>query len=203
MFDFSKEYALENDRVRLLPLRFEHVNALSDEFIDERIWIYFTDKVKDKYSLIHYVKTALMERENEREYPFVIMDKRTSKIAGMTRIYEINKTLKTIKIGHTCLAFNYWGKGVNQFAKYLLFQFAFEHLNMLRIGFGIHGENERSKKAIINLGCQMEGVIRDYFESIHEKVRADLMLFGILLNEWQELSKKIDRSKYFNRTKLV
>ena len=44
MLDFSKDYILENDTVRLSPLQKEHVKELSVQSNDPDIWTYLLEK---------------------------------------------------------------------------------------------------------------------------------------------------------------
>lgn len=183
-FDFSKKYILENDWVKLSPLKIKHVKPLAKISNDEVIWKYLFEKGNKKKYLATYIKTAIQNRKLGKEYPFIIFDKTKNAIAGTTRFYDINPNWKTLKLGHTWLGAAFRGTGLNQNCKQLLFQFIFEKMKMERIGFGVHEENCGSVKALEKVGVRQEGILRSFLPKVDEEGRADLLLFSILKEEW-------------------
>lgn len=183
-FDFDKDYILENKTVRLSPLALEHIDFLRVISNDDCIWTYFLENDKGTNNLTKYIESAIENRKAFREYPFVVFDKRTNEWAGMTRLYDWIESLKTLKLGHTWYGKNFQGTGLNKHCKYLLFEFAFEHIEAVRIGFGVHGENIRSLKALEGVGVKKEGVLRDFLPCVHQKGRVDLVQLSILRKEW-------------------
>ncbi len=184
ILDFSKDYTLENNRVRLSPLQLMHLNALVSIANDKDVWTYFLENGLGFNNLKSYVQSAILKRINQDEYPFIIFDKQTHQYAGMTRLYDFNPELATIKIGHTWYGKQFWGTGLNKHCKFLLFQFCFESLEVARIGFGVHGENLRSIYALKNIGCQQEGRLRSFLKKVEGIGRTDLLLFSLLKEEW-------------------
>lgn len=189
MFDFSKKYILENDFVKLSPLKKKHLEGLLQISDDPTIWKYLFEKGRKKKHLKNYVQKALQNRKTRKEYPFIIFDKKNKSIAGTTRIYEVNSKWKTLKIGHTWYGKDFRGTGLNQQSKSLLFEFAFEKMQIERIGFGVHDENIISVKALKKIGCQQEGVLRSFLPKVEGDGRADILLFSILKNEWENKSQ--------------
>lgn len=189
VLDFSKDYVLENNVVRLTPLREEHFESLLDIYDDAEIWIYFIDKAYDFESFKLYVKSALKKRAIGKEYPFVVFDKRKNKYAGLTRLYDYSVELNTIRIGHTWYGCGFRGTGLNKHCKYLLFQFIFETLELERIGLGAYIDNDISVAAMKSVGCKQEGVLRNMFPSINGKGRTDAILMSILKSEWNQSIK--------------
>lgn len=184
-FNFSKKYILENESVKLSPLKKKHIPHLTKISNDELIWKYLFENGKKRKDLTQYIKHALKNRELEKEYPFVIFDKKKKAIAGTTRLYEINQKWKTLKLGHTWLGKEFRGTGINQNCKSLLFQFVFKNLKMERIGFGVHEENQTSIHALKKVGVRQEGVLRSFLPKVKQEGRADLLLFSILKKEWK------------------
>jgi len=182
--DFTKEYILEDDFARLIPLTEEHILPLSKISNDSEIWKYFFEKGNTIENLTEYVRTTLKNKKSEKEYPFAVYDKRTEEFAGTTRLYEYSAILKTIKLGHTWYGKPFRGTGLNKRCKNLLFEFAFEKLGMERIGFGAYSDNLISLAAMRSVGCKKEGVLRNMFPSIDGKGRTDAILMSILKNDW-------------------
>ncbi|MGC6431927.1 MAG: GNAT family N-acetyltransferase [Jejuia sp.] len=186
ILEFSKDYILEDKRVRLSPLKFEHFKDLVKITNDSDLWKYFLEKGDGEENLKKYITETVGNRKQAKEYPFVIFDKLKNRFAGTTRFYDYSADLKIIKIGHTWIGKEFQGTGLNKHCKYVLFQFAFETLNLERIGFGAHSENTRSIKAMESVGCKKEGVLRSFLPAINTKGRADIVLLSILKDEWLE-----------------
>lgn len=189
-FDFNKDYILENDTARLSPLGLDHITDLQSISNESSIWTYFLENGQGIENLTPYIHTAVENRKQGREYPFVVYDKRSNTYAGLTRLYEWNEDLRTVKLGHTWYGKEFQGTGLNKHCKYLLFEFAFEQLGAFRIGFGVHGENVRSLRSLASVGCKKEGVLRDFLWKVDGQDRTDLILLSILKKEWQEKIKE-------------
>ena len=188
-FDYKKSWLLENEAVALHPLQTSHLSGLGDIANDPVIWNYLLEDGQTPEALEAYVRQALDERKNEVSYPFTVIDKATGKVAGTTRLYEINLTLGTLKVGHTWYGADFRGSGVNANVKYLLFEFAFESLHVARIGFGVHQENRRSMKALQKVGTSREGLLRSYLPNtvnVSDPRRYDIVLFSLLREEWED-----------------
>lgn len=197
-FDFSKNYILEDNYVKLRPLKLEHKNELLEISKDPKIWTYFLEKGNGDRNLTKYINNAINNRNQGKEYPFIVFDKNRGQYAGTTRFYEYSSEINTIKLGHTWYGKEFRGTGLNKQCKYLLFEFAFEKLNVERIGFGAYIDNEVSIKAMKSVGCKKEGVLRNMFPAINGKGRTDAILMSILKEDWQE-SVKLELKKLTNK----
>ena len=194
-FDFSQEYILEDEYVKLSPLKEAHTAELELLSEDAGIWTYFLDKGQGGKDFEHYIGLAFEAQKKQKEYPFVVFDKRKQALAGMTRFYEYSYELGTIKLGHSWYGKDFRGTGINKHCKYLLFAFAFERLGLERIGFGAYASNTVSLAAMRSVGCKQEGVLRNLFPAIEGEGRTDCALFSILKDEWKEGAKLALREK--------
>jgi len=188
-FDYSKDYILEDDFVRLNYLKIEHVESLLKISNESDLWTYFLEKGNGLKNLTKYIQSTINNRKLEKEYPFIIFDKIKKEYAGTTRFYGYSKDLKSIKLGHTWIAKKFRGTGLNKHCKYLLFEFAFQKLEVERVGFGAHIENKISIAAMKSVGCKEEGVLRNFIPSYDGKERKDVVLLSILKNEWFDYTK--------------
>lgn len=194
---FLKEYILENKFVRLTPMKRSHINSLLEISKDEDIWVYFLEKGNGLKNLTAYIDNTIKKRKEKKEYAFIVFDKLKNQFVGTTRFYEYSSELKTIKLGHTWYGKEFRGTGINKNCKYLLFQFAFEKLEVERVGFGAYIDNTISVAAMKSVGCQKEGVLKNMFPAINGNGRTDAILMSILKNDWLErekhqLNKKIN-----------
>ncbi|OYX27626.1 MAG: GNAT family N-acetyltransferase [Flavobacteriales bacterium 32-35-8] len=194
-FDFSKDYILEDHIVRLRPLQIEDVSNLLQIANETEIWKYSFIKGDGVENLTKYIQETIQNRANKKEYPFVVIDKRTNEFAGCTRLSDINFSLQATRLGYTWYGEKFRGTGLNKHCKYLLFEFAFNQMKMERIGLAAYAENTRSINAMKSVGCVEEGKFRGIFPSENNKKRSDSILFSILKEEWTTSKKDILKSK--------
>lgn len=181
--DTTAEYILENDFVRLQPLKAEDLDQLADLSTEADTWKFSTIPVTDKESLGKYIALALEGRESGKEYPFLVYDKKRGRYAGSTRFYDIQLPNKSLQLGYTWYGKNFWGTGLNKHCKFLLLQFAFEEIGMERVEFRANNNNERSIAAMKSIGCTVEGVLRSNLANPDES-RRDTIILSILKTEW-------------------
>ena len=194
-FDFAEDYILENERVRLVPLSMEHYGSLQKWALDEEIWKFFLGRSNGSADFRAYIEDAVKARKLEKEYPFAIFDKESSMYSGCTRWFDFDEELSIIRLGYSWYGRQFWGTGLNKNCKYLLLEFAFEQLQLERVGLGAHSENERSINAMRSIGCKEEGNIRNLFPSILGLGRANAVLLGMLKDEWFETAKQTLKQK--------
>ncbi|KFF18403.1 GNAT family N-acetyltransferase [Flavobacterium hydatis] len=188
-FDYKTDYILEDETVLLRPLKADDFKYLLDFSINEpEIWEFNIGGANGKENLSKYIDKAISQRESEKEYPFIIFDKRTNEYVGCTRFYNIVLELNTIEIGYTWYGKKYQGTGINKNCKYLMFDFAFDKLGVIRIGLGANSKNIRSINAMKGVGCTEEGILRSRsFDQSGNRI--DAIILSILKNEWDEIWK--------------
>jgi RimJ/RimL family protein N-acetyltransferase len=189
-FNFDKELILEDDIVRLSPLKISDVGNLLEISEEPGIWDYSFVKGNGREKLTTYIEAALKSRANQTAYPFIVFDKRQNQYAGSTQFCEINLTLQATRLGYTWYGKNFQGTGLNKHCKYVLFDYAFSKIGFERIGMGAYAENVRSIAAMKSVGCQVEGMLRGMFPEENGSGRKDLILLSILKNEWLETEKE-------------
>jgi len=182
---FAQNVILEDEMVLLRPLEFSDVNNLLEISINEpETWKYSLVCADGKENLINYIQLAIKAREDQKEFPFIVFDKKSQKYAGSTRFYDINLEYKTLQLGYTWYGSDFRGTGLNKHCKFLLLQFAFETLKMERVEFRADNNNERSIAAMKSIGCKVEGVLRSNMPTREADVRRDSIVLSILKQEW-------------------
>ncbi len=196
--DFTEKYILENDFVLLRPLELKDKEVLMEFGINEpEIWRFNVNGGNGKENFEKYFDTAIKQFGDKNQYPFIVFDKRNNQYAGMTRFYEISNEFKRLDIGFTWYGKKFQGTGLNKNCKYLLLEFAFDKLGMIRVGFGANSKNERSINAMKSIGCKVEGILRQYSRDGDGNI-IDAIKLSILKNEWDEsikmnLKKQIEK----------
>jgi RimJ/RimL family protein N-acetyltransferase len=152
---------------------------------EPEIWKFSLVRVDGEENLKRYIQTTIEAREAKKEYPFIVYNKKTKRYAGSTRFYDIQLPFQTLQLGYTWYGKEFQGTGLNKNCKYLLLEFAFEKMNMLRVEFRADNKNERSKAAMKSIGCVEEGVLRQNVPNGHGG-RRDSIILSILADEWRE-----------------
>ena len=190
-FNFSDNVILEDDLVLLRPLQESDVENLLEISINEpETWKYSLVGADGKENLINYIQSAIKAREDKKEFPFIVFDKKSQKYAGSTRFYDIQLEYKTLQLGYTWYGSAFRGTGLNKHCKFLLLQFAFETLGMERVEFRADNNNDRSIAAMKSIGCKVEGVLRSHMPTANSDLRRNSIVLSILKNEWFEEVKE-------------
>jgi RimJ/RimL family protein N-acetyltransferase len=194
-FNFNYDYYLENDFVILEPLQKSHFNDLLKFSVNEpELWTYSLIKADSKLNLKNYLNLALKGRESQKEYPFIIYDKRNKCYAGSTRFYDIQIENSNLQLGYTWYGKQFQRTGVNRHCKFLLLDFAFKILNVQRVEFRADNENKKSIDAMKNIGCTKEGVLRSNSPK-PDGSRRDSIVLSILKHEWNRTIRETLKQK--------
>lgn len=183
LLNFEKDYVLENERVKLTPLRNTDFDHLLPFAINEpELWKYSLTSGQGSANLKNYINSAIQKRREGTSYPFLIFDKLTQEYAGSTRFYDYQKTHSTVQLGFTWYGKMFQGTGLNKHCKYLMLDWAFDQLGVCRVEFRADNNNARSIAAMKSLGCTVEGVLRSNCKSLDG--RRDSIILSILQEEW-------------------
>jgi len=175
---------LENDFVLLRPLEITDIDHLLEFAMTEpEIWKYSLAQGGGKENMIKYISDAVLARVLNKEYAFIVFDKLKNKYAGSTRFYDIQLLYKTIQLGYTWYGKEFQGTGMNKNCKYLMLEYAFEILGLERVEFRADNRNERSKAAMLSIGCKEDGILRSNLPD-NTGGRRDSIVLSILRDEW-------------------
>ena len=126
--------------------------------------------------------------------PYAVVHVETQKIIGMTSLMDISEHDRTLEIGSTIYAREFWRTAVNTEAKLLLLTRVFEDLNFLRVTFKTDGENKRSQAAISRIGAKYEGTLRSHRMRADGTSR-DSMYYSILSSEWPSVKATLQGAR--------
>lgn len=181
---FSHNIILENERILLRPIEesdFENLIPFSLQEPD--IWKYGLLTAAGEDNLRNYLKLAVNNRNEKKEYPFIVFDKKAKAYAGSTRFYDIQQSFLSVQLGYTWYGKDFQRTGLNRHCKLLILSFAFEEWGMERVEFRAHAQNYKSIEAMKSIGCVMEGTLRSHMPTISGE-RRDSVVLSILKNEW-------------------
>ena len=163
---FEENIILEDEKVLLRPLCKDDLQYFLPYVINEpELWKYSLVSPASEEKMEEYIETALNNRIEGKDYPFIVFDKTTNRYAGSTRFYDIQQPWQTTQLGYTWYGKEFQRTGLNRHCKYLLLQFAFEQWDMLRVEFRADANNARSIAAMKAIGCVEEGTLRSHTPS--------------------------------------
>jgi len=174
---------LEGQHVRLEPLSSAHEESLIAAADDGELWNSTVTIVPSRATIGAYIATALNAQAEGHALPFVIIQKSTGKIVGSTRYFHIERDHRRLEIGYTWLAASAQRTPVNTESKLLLLTHAFEHLGCIRVEFVTDVLNQQSRTAILRLGANQEGILRNHMIMPNGRYR-DSVCFSIIKAEW-------------------
>ena len=139
---------LQNEFVTIRPLEVNDFEKLYKVASDPLIWEQHPTKNRYKREVFEIFFDAAIKSGSA----FIVFDTKTDEPIGSSRFYEYDKDKKTIAIGYTFLARDYWGTGYNRALKLLMLNYAFDFVNT--VIFHIGTDNIGSQKAIEKLGAK-------------------------------------------------
>ncbi len=194
-FNFKSDIILEDEFVLLRPLELnDYQNLLHFALEEPEIWTYSLVPAHGVQGLKNYITAAIKAREEQKEYAFIVFDKKQNKFAGSTRFYDIQLAHHTLQLGYTWYGKSHQGTGLNKHCKFLLLQYAFENMGMQRVEFRADENNAKSIAAMKSIGCQVEGILRNHLLKENDNPRSSIVL-SILHDEWNSTIKNNLRSK--------
>ena len=188
---------LKGTLVRLEPLDLRHVVGFTEASSGPRETFKLTGVPLGEESVRQWVSQALNLRDAGTAVPFATIDKRSGRIAGATRFFDIQfwtwaagsphqrgaELPDAVEIGHTWLAAWAQRSGINTEAKLLMLTHAFETWRVHRVRLTTDARNLRSRTAIERLGMRLDGVLRAHHAAYDGAIR-DSAFYSMLDSEW-------------------
>jgi N-acetyltransferase len=181
---------LTGSRAKLIPMEPSHAEALYEAGRSPEIWPYMPLWIRTVDDMRALVREALRARERGAEFPFVIVDRETGRVAGSTRFLEITPAHRGIEIGWTWLSPELWRTSINTECKYLLLGHCFEVLGAIRVQLKTDARNVRSQTAIERIGAVREGVLRHH-RIMPDGYLRDSVYYSILVEEWPAVKTRL------------
>jgi len=192
---FQQQPVLEDDRVLLRPIRENDFdNLLNFSLHEPELWTFGLVTAAGEENLRNYIATAVKNREDKKEYPFIVFDKKANLYAGSTRFYDIQQHWHTAQLGYTWYGKEFQRTGLNRHCKLLLLTYVFEEWGMERLEFRADANNARSIAAMKAIGCVEEGILRNHMPTASGS-RRDSIILSILKTEWYGGVKELLQQK--------
>ena len=182
---------LEDQFVRLVPFDLEHHAPMLRDMAEksgERLatWPFYNPPGD---WITPWTKTIRQRTEAGTLMPYAVIMP-DGRFAGMTAYLNPNRDWRNVEVGMTIYAPEFQGREVNPACKRLLLSKAFG-AGAIRVYFHIDERNTRSRRAVLKLGAQQEGILR------HNRILPDghlrnTVVYSILEAEWPAIREKLD-----------
>jgi RimJ/RimL family protein N-acetyltransferase len=171
---------LKGQRVRLEPLSLDHAEGLFEAGRDPEVWTWLSGPQPQSLDDVRADITKTLAQPDRVAWAQLDAGGR---VAGTTSYYEIEPRNRNLYIGYTWIGTPWHRTGLNNEAKFLLLQRAFEDLGAIRVGWHTHAKNLRSQAAIERLGAHREGTMRNH-KILHDGSIRDTALYSMIDTEW-------------------
>lgn len=172
---------LQGKTLRLEPLIEAHKPGLSAlvEEAGERIFKH----TPLGESFEHYFAEAMAAKQPHVHMPYVLIEKATGNMIGMSRLFDIQPNNAALEIGYTWYHPAYWGGPTNPDAKCTLMTHAFETLGFNRVQLKTDERNAHSRAAMTQMGAQFEGILREHMRLPDGRLRSSAY-FSVIASDW-------------------
>lgn len=183
------EIMLEDERVRLEPLRAAHARALEEAAAESDLAALWYTSAPRPDQVAADVERRLAYRMSGDWAPYVIFDQISGLALGMSGYLHIPKQVRRPEIGGTWMRASSHGTGANIAAKRLLLTHALDTLQCMAVEFRTHRLNVQSRRAIEALGAQLDGILRNHFDAFGNP--RDTCVYSITSFEWPTVKKHL------------
>ncbi|HLF29039.1 MAG TPA: GNAT family protein [Anaerolineae bacterium] len=177
--------------IRLEPLSLDHHTRLCEVGLDEEIWRWTTALVRTPDDMRAYLETALKWQAESTALPFVTIEQSSGRAVGSTRFGNIDRANRRVEIGWTWIGLKWQRTSVNTEAKYLMLRHAFETWGCIRVELKTDSLNARSRAAILRIGAQEEGTLRNHMITDSGRLRHSVY-YSIIDSEWPEVKTRLE-----------
>ena len=174
---------LENEIVKLVPLKESDFEALYQVASDPLIWEQHPNKNRYQREVFQNFFDGAMESQGA----FIIIDKKSNQVIGSTRFYDLNASEKSVLIGYTFYGRDFWGSTYNPSVKKLMLDYAFEFVD--DVYFHIGAGNIRSQKAIERLGAKKVREMEVAYHGEPEKLNFE---YAIKKKDWKSMETNFE-----------
>jgi RimJ/RimL family protein N-acetyltransferase len=194
---------LTGQHIRLEPLELHHADALVAASAGDAELYRWSPVPQNRADAVKYIETATSWREAGTAEPFAVVRLADEKVVGSTRFFNFDRwawpvghplhgreTPDGCEIGYTWYSRDAIRTAVNTEAKLLLLTYAFETWKVFRVCLHTDVRNERSRAAMLRIGCKFEGVLRAH-RMAADFIARDSARFSIVAAEWPDVKRRL------------
>ncbi|WP_217495840.1 GNAT family N-acetyltransferase [Mangrovivirga cuniculi] len=111
---------LNGNLVKLIPLTIDHAKDLVNASSDGQLYNLRYASIPSEETVNEYIEKALTDQDQSLALPFAIVEKKSNKIIGSTRLYDAKPDYQRVSLGYTWYSQSHQRTGVNTECKYLI-----------------------------------------------------------------------------------
>ncbi|MFC4560158.1 GNAT family N-acetyltransferase [Virgibacillus kekensis] len=175
---------METERLWLVKITDEHTQRYFDIMSNDDVTRYYgMNSLESIEEAERLIKSFRVTFENRRGARWGLVWKDTGEFIGTVGLNNLNLRSKKAEVGFE-LHPDYWQKGITTEAVKAVLRYAFEELNLYRMGAVTFPQNKASITLLERIGFQKEGLLRGY---LYQNDRShDVLIFSLLSTEYAE-----------------
>lgn len=185
---YIKDVTLVGHHILLRSPRSDDLEGLCDAANDGEIWKNQFTVFPDVNEMSIYLQNLI--KHDNTVLPFIIVEKKSNRIIGMTRFLHMDNENRRVEIGHTWIAKSFDETATNNEAKFLMLQYAFDTLHCIKVEIRADVFNKVSRKAIERLGAKQDGILRKH-EIMKNGRIGNTICYSIISEEWPDIRENL------------
>jgi RimJ/RimL family protein N-acetyltransferase len=177
---FALQPVLQNELIRVEPLRAEDFEALYAVACDPLIWE--QHPAKDRYK--REVFAGYFRSGIECGGALRVIDNTNGELIGSSRFYDLDEAQSKVSVGYTFIARSRWARHFNRALKQLMLDHAFKFVN--RVTFQVGRDNWRSRGAMEKLGGVY--IVEEVLAYVPGEEANPNVIFKIDASDWARIS---------------
>ncbi len=179
---------LSNTIVTLEPIALTHADDFVDA-MDDSVFAYMPmrSSVRTKNEVRRYIEFQMARPST---IVFTVIDNATNRAIGSTSYMNIRPDHHGLEIGSTWITTPARGTKINPAMKHLMLKHAFEELNAIRVELKTDARNAQSRAAILKLGAEFEGILRNHIIMPDGHLRGSAT-YSITPDQWPAISEQL------------
>ncbi|MDN7245360.1 GNAT family N-acetyltransferase [Planococcus shenhongbingii] len=173
---------LETSRLQLVQIGQQYAERFYEIMSREDVTEYYgMDKLINQQEAEAIIKSFQIAFDSKRGMRWGIVLKENGDFIGTIGLNNLNIRAKKSEIGYE-LHPDYWRQGFMKEAIKAVLQYAFENLDLVRMGAVTFPDNEASSRLLRKMGFTEEGRLRSYLYQGGQS--HDALIFSLLKPEW-------------------
>ena len=184
----TQDLTLAGDYIILRSPRSDDLEGLCDAANDGEMW-------KNPFTVFPSVSEMSIYLQNlikhdNTSLPFIIIEKKSNRIIGTTRFFNIDQKNRRVEMGHTWIAESFRSTTVNSEEKFIMLKYAFEQLHCIAVELKVDVLDKVSRKAIERIGAKQDGILRKHEIMKTGRVK-NTACYSIISEEWPDIRENL------------
>jgi N-acetyltransferase len=177
--------------VWLEPAAIGHLDDLWTVAQHKALWAYMPTPARTLGEMTAFLSRAIQWGVEGTGQYFVQHDIVTGEVIGGTGYLNADHSHRRVEIGGTWVTPARQRTPVNTEAKLLMLRYAFESLGCIRVEFKVDSLNTRSLAALLRIGAQQEGTLRNHMVMPDGRFRHSVY-FSVIQENWLDVAARLE-----------